>query len=313
MEEQTNKTNQTASADKEKPRGAKPSSLLHTYKGDVQNLVKKRKLSLMRMAASEADKSGHSAYSTNGQKSVGTQSNKLLVTVLSLVLLGVVALGATYYMSILRNQAAQPIQPQHTSMIFTEKMEVVDATDNTSRALKQELAKMLVNGYYSFGSVVELLITKQVNNVEARSIETVVLPGADILKIFDISLDDRFLDLLVGQSILGIHASKENIPFLVVQTNLYDHVFEKMLKWESDIEQDLAPLFSPNGVYAEPVMFSGDASFKDTVMNNLDVRVLRDADNKTRLMYSFVDKNTLLITTDVNTLIEISERLRISQ
>ncbi len=291
---------------------SKPESLLHTYKGDIQKLVKQNKVSLTHMIAQEANKKGNSGFD-NGAEVKNNQTSKTLVLILAFVMLGVLALGSAYYVYVLREQISAPIIPKHTSLIFKEKMETIDATDKPSRIFKHELTRMRDVEYYSFGSVTELFITKQTGSAETDNLTIVPLSATELLKSLDATLDDRFLNLLHNEFMLGFYSGGENIPFLILQTDLYDYVFAGMLEWESKIEQDLDPLFSPAGKDSELTIFSLDISFADTVMNNLDVRVLRDSEGEIRLLYSFVNRNTLVITTDINAFIEIAERLRIAQ
>ncbi len=294
-----------------KQRSAKPDSLLHTYRGDVQQLVKRRKLSLMRMAASEVDsKDGPKQSSYYVEKS--STHNMMQVMLISLVLVGAVALTGIYYMSSLRGQAVGT-QLQHNSLIFAESVETVDTTEKSPRALKQMLANMSKGNYYSFGSVVELIPVKVHRSEEFANDETVALSAKQFLTLLDTKLPTRFIDVFRGKFMLGFYSRKSNIPFIILQTNLYDYAFEGMLTWETYIEQDLAPLFSPGADYTEPAIFAAGSLFTDTVMNNLDVRVLRDSNGDVRLLYSFVNKNTIIITTDVQAFIELSGRLHVAQ
>lgn len=295
----------------EEGRKAKPDSLLHTYKGDVQQLVKRKKISLMRMAADEADRKDGTVYGLAGRKNP-IHIDALLLMVLAFILLGIVALGGAYYVYILREQTII-YKPQHNSLIFTESVETVDITGKNARALRQELARVRKGAYYSFGSIAELLLVRQHENIETNALEFTPLSAQEFLEAFDTALPEKFMHIFGDKFMLGLHATEENTPFLVLQTNLYDYAFDGMLTWEGRIEQDLAPLFSPNGEYTEPAMFKGSSAFTDTVMNNLDVRVLRDAEGKIRLLYSFVNKNTLVITTSVHTFVELAGRLRVSQ
>ena len=47
------------------------------------------------------------------------------------------------------------------------------------------------------------------------------------------------------------------------------------------------------------------------VIENLDVRVLKDAEGNVRVIYAFVDRSTIVLTTDVRTLTELAQRIRV--
>ena len=50
--------------------------------------------------------------------------------------------------------------------------------------------------------------------------------------------------------------------------------------------------------------------FKDAVLNNRDIRFIENSEGKTLFFYTFIDKNTLLMTTTDQTLDEVIKRLR---
>jgi hypothetical protein len=104
-----------------------------------------------------------------------------------------------------------------------------------------------------------------------------------------------------------------NAPFVALTAENFDTAFAGMLAWETAMSRDLSPLFGQPvtgtfdprnpGVVAEPF-------FADTVVSNRDVRVLRDENESERLVYTFVDQTTILITTSSADLTEIISRLR---
>lgn len=309
-------TNSTVHSDtkeaetKSKP-DTKPKSILRTYKGDVQSLVRRKKLSLMRMAAAEVDQKSGQKYAI-GKKIKPENSTGLLLLLLALIALGVVALGGVYYTYILR-AAPTPHAPKHQSLIFTDKIETVDTTGKIPHVLKQELTAARNGAYYSPGSVAELLLIELYEDQITQDIVSTTLNTREILEALGVTNANAFAKVFQDKAMLGLYASEENVPFIILQTDIYDYAFEKMLLWEDSIESDLAPLFSPRGRFGDLDTFSAESAFSDTVVNNLDVRVLRDKDKKARLLYSFVNKNTLVITTSIPALIELSGRLRSAQ
>jgi hypothetical protein len=68
-----------------------------------------------------------------------------------------------------------------------------------------------------------------------------------------------------------------------------------MLKWEKDMPSDLEKIFEiPKDNSTTTKVFIDEA------IRNKDLRVLKDINNKTVLVYSFIDKNTLVITKNEN-------------
>lgn len=91
-------------------------------------------------------------------------------------------------------------------------------------------------------------------------------------------------------------------PFIILKTGSFDVAFAGMLQWEQTMSADLAPLFGA------PVIESFDPSartdtqvraafFKDAIASNKNVRLLFDEQGNDRVVYTFIDQNTILITT----------------
>ncbi|PIR85748.1 hypothetical protein COU14_02740 [Candidatus Kaiserbacteria bacterium CG10_big_fil_rev_8_21_14_0_10_44_10] len=103
-------------------------------------------------------------------------------------------------------------------------------------------------------------------------------------------------------------------PFIVLRVTSFDTAFGGLLVAEDSLSQELAPLFG------EPVTSTFDVSeddstvrpayFEDDVVRNHDVRVLRDEMEKERIVYGFVNQNTVIITTDRGMFATLAEAIR---
>jgi hypothetical protein len=106
-----------------------------------------------------------------------------------------------------------------------------------------------------------------------------------------------------------------NRPFIILRTNNFDAAFSGMIAWEQTMSTDLAPLFGSAVTRTyDPQARTDDqtrnAFFKDVVSNNLSARLLSDEVGKDRIMYTFVNKQTIVITTDRLQLNEIIPLIR---
>lgn len=77
-------------------------------------------------------------------------------------------------------------------------------------------------------------------------------------------------------------------PFIVLRFTSFETVFAGALVWEERMLPDLVPLFGESAV----------TRAIDSRVNNRDIRVLADDEREDRVVYGFVNKNTLLITTN---------------
>ena len=112
------------------------------------------------------------------------------------------------------------------------------------------------------------------------------------------SFDKKFM--------VGIYSFDTNEPFIILKTSDYGASYAGMLKWEKEMSRDLGEIFSlPATLYGAP--------FIDEEYKNKDLRVLRNTDGKVAMLYSFIDKNTLLITANENVFSAILGKYVISQ
>lgn len=78
-------------------------------------------------------------------------------------------------------------------------------------------------------------------------------------------------------------------PFLILKSSNFDLLFTGMMTWESNIQFDLEPIFGIASI--------APASFRDAVRRNASTRILYDAEGNEVLLYSFIDQDTVVITT----------------
>ncbi len=95
---------------------------------------------------------------------------------------------------------------------------------------------------------------------------------------------------------LGVYSFDRNAPFIILGTTDYATSYAGMLGWETDAVSDVGSLFN-----ISPETFASSTPvFQDEAFRNEDLRVLKDGNGNTILLYSFLDKNTLLITSNEN-------------
>jgi hypothetical protein len=101
----------------------------------------------------------------------------------------------------------------------------------------------------------------------------------------------------------------------VMTISNFDTAFSGLLRWETTMSADLAPLFG------EPVTASFDAEartanqtrapfFKDTITANLSTRTLVDETNEPRIVYGFITPTLILIATNEAQFAAVAEQAR---
>lgn len=130
-------------------------------------------------------------------------------------------------------------------------------------------------------------------------------------------------------SIGMIRAKGEIRPFFILRVSSYERTFAGMLSWERTIKDDLASFYpaftrapievvsaaTSTATSTKPVATSSPAQpvfierFRDDIVDNHDVRVLRDEENNTLMVYGYRDKTTLVIARSEEAFREVVRRL----
>ena len=104
----------------------------------------------------------------------------------------------------------------------------------------------------------------------------------NVPRAFLTSLDDAFM--------MGVVTAKKPEPFLIIRSYNFDELFAGLLAWEGTMQKDLMPLFgTPQGEMGV---------FTDAVASNKSTRILKNTAGEEVLVYSFINKNTVIITTN---------------
>ncbi|MDO8620315.1 MAG: hypothetical protein Q7R64_03125 [bacterium] len=114
---------------------------------------------------------------------------------------------------------------------------------------------------------------------------------------------------LASTPTLGLHGFQGGQPFLFFAVTSYDHAFAGMLEWEETLLDDIGPLFgiSPRAILGKVGSTTSEAlsnriAFKDIIIRNKDARAAFDPNGKMLFLYAFIDKLTLVMTTNEDTL-----------
>lgn len=287
-------------------------AIVHTFKDDVQHMVRSRKMSLSRMAALE---SARNAQNNPDAQSASSPWRTTMLVVLGIlfVLAGILIAVGAYYAYVL-NTAPPEQMLDDPAMFFTEARERINVTELQSYEVMPLLAGVRRETRAALGAIVEFYITREADTFgeSGESTRATQLNPAVFLEAFGASVDSTFFNTLGNEYLLGVHLIDDGtIPFLVLTSASHGHTFAGMLAWETAIEEDLAPFFSPRGVYVRPAI-AGGARFEDTTIENLDIRFIRDENGQTRLLYAFVNRTTVVITTNLRTLLELAARIRVA-
>jgi len=204
---------------------------------------------------------------------------KWMIVVL-IVLLGVaLAVIASFYFNIWKNDSE--ITPQAVTVpAFFETNTTMPLLFETSKQVFLETLQLRVTT--ATADIVHIYPTLPagLNQRPATSEE--------ILGLLSVNLPGKTLRALEDTIMFGSVKTNLNEPFMILRSYNFDVLFAGLLEWEGMIQSDLSPLFgTPSGL----------TRFTDAVRENKSIRILYDDTGRELLLYSFIDKNTVVITT----------------
>jgi hypothetical protein len=303
----------------EKPVAAPEAAGVHTYKTDFSDRAEAGKISRIGMVAAQQDAQTAPVIFKQEKKQSG-----LLVIFLGgiLVLAGIGSVYAAYKFA-----TAEPAIPMETviaSLIFADERIQLSGSG-------QELREGLAEARGIALSDRDLAVVYMTySTTTGAGIKEEIATGGALFAALRLPAPEILLRNIEPGSTLGIvNADGETRPFFLLRVSSYDRTFAGMLDWESSMERDLAlfyPLYPATVIVLpeDPMATSSETStesaavaggepfrlsFTDEVIENHDVRVLRDAEDRIIMLYGYRDKQTLIIARSKEAFSELLSRL----
>lgn len=295
---------------------------LHTYKGDVATTIENQNISLATIVQrqAEADRTNVPTQPTPSawQRIGGFRLVEILVGIV-LIAAAAGALGWTY----LRLRPLIPSTSVTAPILYVDqKKSIPVAGDETRDAFLASLVDAK-GDQLSVGLIEQLALP-----VASTSGTTAPLTTRGFFSTVAPQGPDSLVRALQPQFLLGLYSADGDQPFLIFKTDEYAQAFAGMLDWEYTMESDLDPLFPKPTDTGSPIVATSASStasttppsapstgvlntpFSDAILNNHDTRVVRDQQGNVVLLWSFIDRQTLVITTNAATLGEVTSRLQ---
>jgi len=278
---------------------------LRTLKNDLQDIVRTKKISLVRAAALEQEKK-HGQLEIVRESAASDQRRgrafKILFTASILVLLGA---GAFFAVFMIQGQRTNPPDDgQFASILFSENTVTFPLGEQSPIEVERLLGASRTAVAGSLGSITRIVPTRTDTTERAATF-------AEFNAAMGSRIPSELLRALSTDFFFGLHTVDENAPILIVPVDAYERAFAGMLAWEATMNADLAPLFTP---VPDQVQGSNGLPekrrFEDLVMRNYDVRALKDDAGVVQLYYSFPTKDILVIAESAYSFKEILSRLK---
>lgn len=256
---------------------------LRSYQGDVEEIVSKNNYSASSIMLAEQRKRDGVLIDFSEPKNVEAR-NKFYIIIGSLLLaLGAITIIAVYYN---RSKQEVVVRQQNYALVAFSKETSLNLASSTREELIRNISLEKLNFNLPINSI--LYINTRDNTGNPANIN-------DFLALVAPQMPASLLRSFENKYMLGVYSFDTNEVFLILTTNDFASSFSGMLKWENTMVSDIGRVFGIKVNFE-----SSTPTFTDEALKNKDLRVLKDANNKKILLYSFVDKNTLIITTTEN-------------
>lgn len=265
---------------------------LRTLRGDVESQVRDQRASLVSIAAKESERRGTRGITLTEPDEGKGRRWWMIGAIVFLVLGGTAALLFLLPSSPLRDGG----EAKAPSFFFTEANAIIDVGGLEEAAFLNHLATVRAETTLPLGSIRQLSASLQATTTQW-------LTGGAFLSRVGGHVPDALIRVADNAFMLGVHVFDGNQPLVLLTVDPYEQAFSAMLEWEPYLLSDLSPFFRA------PVLQVGTRRFTDEVFENKDIRVARDEKGRAVMLYSFLDRSTLLITTNEYTLREVVSRL----
>jgi len=308
-------TEQASDEERKKQIGAQKA--LRTFEGDIQDAIRERNASAASMVmAQQVQDSSLSSNPPPVKRHLSPNFYKKLFIILGSIILVLIGLGGGYYLytqsSLALPTVVAPKPVVIASIVPPDGQKILDMTGQSQSAAMSAIEKALQGTGGASGSI-QQVIPVQKNDTGVESI----MSAEDFMSVAALPAPDILLRSLADKWMLGTYDDNGTpAPFMILTDNFFQNAYAGMIDWEQTMPDDFVAMFGYAGRAAQPQASSSIASyfnikgsFKDGILENKDVRTFYKTDGTILILYSFVDNNTIVITTDEKALAEIINRL----
>lgn len=277
-----------------------------TYRGDAIRDVEKHQRSIPNIAAAEAIRRTAQAASATPRAPATVSARPFVIA--GILMIVVVVLGGFGFFWYAKHGARED-----TAAVTIPTFMTIDAQTaapfSTNRSALLETLDTAVRASRAGVTQIYPAYTEDRNEATRdRGVAT-----AEFMHVLDPRAPGSFIRNLSNEMMFGAWNGAD--PFFIFKTEQFDTAFAGMLDWEPYISADLTPLFgSPvertRDLTLRTADQTRDAYFVDGTVRGMDARILYDDTGTERLLYAFLDKNTMVITTSSAALSELLARLQ---
>lgn len=262
-----------------------PRERLRTYEGDVAKNFSTNKPNVIDIAIAESRRQNGDEVISN--RPIAQGFKKITIVLASIVLIAVSVGGLSYmYIKIKQNNTPVVVVKKGQGLVRIDSQKNIDIQSLKKTDLTKVISTQLASQTVNPDKITEFLI--KINTGTTSQTVTAV----EFIDTLRLSVSDAFRRAVTDKWMIGVYSdSQQNYPFIILKTDFFENAFSGMLRWESSMPEELSDVFN----YRNRLGQRG--SFVDRVIMNRDIREYIARNGDTLILYTFIDKNTVLITT----------------
>ncbi len=279
---------------------------LRTYQDDIANAVNREKASMITIALAEAKKR---EQNVEFEKQSSFSGKNVWITIISIFLIiAGVGISLFFYTD------QKPIPPAQSriaenSLLIADSEKIIPLQNISKGTVSSALSSEKQTYTAELGSVENVRLQAEIGTSTKRDIT-----APEFLSALSSTIPGNLLRSINSTYVLGIHSSKKNEPFIILKIDSYQNAFAGMLDWEKTMFIEIGSLLldePPKASDFAPGAKYGNGTWSDAIIGNSDSRAIEDKETGEYVfLYSFLDKNTILITTNEDTVKEVANRIR---
>lgn len=292
---------------------------IRTYEADIAEAIANKKTSVLNIAIEEKKReegtqsSVISNRATTEPKATSKGLKKFLMLLMSIILI-CGGIGGGYYLY-LQSPLAIPqpevVTTKVTGIIKPDSQRKLELNSIKKSEFHEKVRDSLFNGQLNNGKINELLLTNTVGST------TNIISGPNFLDMLGISAPDSLNRSLLNKWMIGTYDSESGRnPFIILTSDFFQNTFAGMLKWEKDMPDEMAIVFDYkdrarplNGTSTQESFYTIRGKFEDRTIMNRDVREFINENGELLILYSFINKDTLIITNNESTLSTMIQKI----
>ena len=272
---------------------------VRTFSTDLANAVREKGGSVVRIAIAEEEKNRREFK----ENSISSKKNMVLVGVG--VALLIVAAGTLIWAYAYKKTASAPVVVTNVlppSVIHAESAQVIDTGNLQTAGVIDAIQNIVASPNIQAGTIKNIILST------GSGVSGQTVPIGQLLNSLSSHIPIGLTQALSSDFMLGVYVYDRSSLFLVIHGKAHDFLLSGMLAWEPYLFNDMVSLFNINTSGFTPAQLQ-NMTFQGTLVENRDARAVLDPGGKPLFFYSFIDQNTILLSTDPKTLTEAVRRM----